>query len=118
MNIPLPDPYNICTDQVKRINLHFSFELFSFSSQEFQFDIFQDFYVIIEMLLHILHCLSYFIQLFICFLFEFIQVFIHVDFSFFDYLISFYTFIWVNSENLLYFPGIIVPAFFILLVFL
>jgi hypothetical protein len=112
MNFPPTDPYNICTDQVKRLNLHLSFELLSFSSQEFQFDILQDFYVIIELLLHILHCLPYFIQLFICFLFEIIQVFIHVFFSFFDYLISFYTFIWVNSENLLYFAGVIVPGFF------
>jgi hypothetical protein len=56
MIFPPPDPYNICTD------LHFSFELLSFSSQEFQFDILQDFYVIIELVLHILHCLPYFIS--------------------------------------------------------
>jgi hypothetical protein len=77
MNFPPPDPYNIYRYQVKRFNWHLSFEFLTFS------------YVIIELHLHILHCLPYFILFFICFLFEFIQVFIPIVFSYFDYLISF-----------------------------
>jgi hypothetical protein len=57
----------------------------SFSFPNFLFDFFQYFYVCIEFLFHTLHCLLYFIQLFICILLELIQTFICDLFTFIDH---------------------------------
>jgi hypothetical protein len=66
-----------------RLTTEFLFDL-RFS---FQFD-FQDFYIFIEFLLHILDGIVYFIQEFICIIFEFIQMFIYVLFKLADHSYS------------------------------
>jgi hypothetical protein len=57
--------------------------LVSFSFLQWWFDFFQDFYIFIDFFFCKLHCLPYLIQLFICLVLEFIQVFTHVVFNFF-----------------------------------
>jgi hypothetical protein len=84
-----------------KLSTEFLLELLIFSFPEIRFDYSQDFYIFIELFFHILHCLSYYIELLLCILLELIQVFIHGLFSlvdhFYDHCFEFL--FWLLSEH-------------------